>query len=139
MHHYNSVLSLQIVTCNDSDSEHNYLWSNNTELQWCMGVTNNYTCYRQFYRLACPCTFYTCSAIHPTCPCTLYTCSTQYLLNIFGKFLLLSSIWSSICFISFLLSYTCYRQLYRLVWYDGFHETSNLSKKRAGTRNLKDF
>ena len=29
----------------------NVIWSDNTELQWCMGVANNYTCYRQLYRL----------------------------------------------------------------------------------------
>ena len=32
MHHYNSVLMLQIVTCNDTVGDHNYLWSDNTEL-----------------------------------------------------------------------------------------------------------
>ena len=29
MHHYNSVFLLQIATCNDTDGEHNYLWSDN--------------------------------------------------------------------------------------------------------------
>ena len=27
----------------------NVIWSDNTELQWCMGVANNYTCYRQLF------------------------------------------------------------------------------------------
>ena len=40
-------------TCKDADGDHNYLWSNNTELQWCIhvGVANNYTCYLQLYKL----------------------------------------------------------------------------------------
>ena len=55
MHRYNYCCSesqcQQKKTCKDADGDHNYLWSNNTELQWCIGVANNYTCYLQLYKL----------------------------------------------------------------------------------------
>ena len=60
------------------------LWSDNTELQWCMGVDNNYTCCRQLYRFL-PVLFTPVQQFHPTCPLTFYTCSTLYL---FGKIVL---------------------------------------------------
>ena len=37
--------------CSPSMSLQIVIWSDTTELQWCMGVANNYTCYRQLYRL----------------------------------------------------------------------------------------
>ena len=45
------------------------LWSDNTELQWCMGVAHNYTCYRQLYGLV-PVLFTPVQQLHPTCFCT---------------------------------------------------------------------
>ena len=66
-------VSLQIVICSD-----------NTELKWCMGVANNYACYRQLYRLV-PVLFIPVQQFHPTCSYTFYTCSTLYLFKFLGK------------------------------------------------------
>ena len=52
MHHYNSVVSLQIIICNDDDGEHIYGATLQSCSGACMGVANNYTCYHQLYRLA---------------------------------------------------------------------------------------
>ena len=51
MHHYNSVVSLQIITCNDDDGEHIYGATLQSCSGACMGVANNYTCYHQLYKL----------------------------------------------------------------------------------------
>ena len=64
-----------------------------------MGVANNYTCYRQLYRLV-PVLFTPVQQFHPTCLRTFYTFSTLYLLN-FGRKIFMSS------FISFQGSCCC--------------------------------
>ena len=49
-----------------------------------MGVANNYTCYRQLYRLV-PVLFTPVQQFHPTCLCTFYTTSTLYLFKFWGE------------------------------------------------------
>ena len=114
MHHYNSVVLLQIIICNDDDGEHIYGATLQSCSGACMGVANNYTCYHQLYRLVF-------TPVQQSCPHTFYTCLTLYLFNFGGK-IYMSSMYRDGCaqcsnvvlHTSSLFVYILYQPVYQL-------------------------
>ena len=80
---YCHSITLLVMITSDIASNCNMIWRDNAELQWCMGVANNYT-----YILV-PVLFTPVQQFHPNCSHTFYTCSTLYLFKFLGKFLCL--------------------------------------------------
>ena len=65
--------------CNDTGGDNNYVWSDNTELKWCMGWVWLIMSVAFMYRLVLvPFHVFNSALVSSNLPVHFYSCSTQY-------------------------------------------------------------